>query len=198
MKEGTIKNLVWAWLFTLVASSACYAATLDFRESGVSGRFGDLVGSKVVNLSNAVLTSYGADVYIDLSGSVNNRNGTVCAVAADFFCEADWKIDFLIDVFDLTFSSFFAGVGDNVDVMAYLNGALLGSAQVTSDSTLDFSSFGAIDQLFFDDSSSDDGIEFGDFSFANVASVPLPATLPLLLAGIAGLSLMRRRASRSV
>lgn len=190
-----IKAFLASGLLILGLASAAPAATLDFNETGII----DLQGSTVVTLSNAVLTSLDANFFIGFGYGETNGNGIACGATIGGDCEADWRIDFATDIMGLTFASFGTDPGDLVDVMAYLNGALLGSIAVTTDMMLDFSGFGVIDRLVFDDSSSGAGIGFGDFSFdtADMALVPLPATLPLLLAGVFGLSVARRRGRRA-
>lgn len=186
-----IKMFVAAGLVVLGLAPALPAATLDLSETGITG----LQGTKVVTLSNAVLTSLDTGLFIGFGFGEADDSGIVCGTNITKYCEADWMIDFASSVINLTFGSFSVHPVDIVDVMAYLNGAFLGSIKVTTETIVDFSGFGAIDRLVFSDSSTGAGIGFGNFSFDTVAvsPVPLPASLPLLMAGVAGLCAMRRR-----
>ena len=189
-----IKVFAASAFLALGFGTASHGATLDFNEPGVTG----IVGSTVINLSNAVLTSDGADFFIGFGFGETNGNGIACGAAADGSCEADWAIDFSTAATNLMFSSFATASGDFVQVMAYLSGGLLGSVDVATDTLIDFSGFGAIDRLVFDDSSTAAGIGFGDFSFdVATATVPLPATLPLVLFGLGALAVARRRSARA-
>ena len=93
------------------------------------------------------------------------------------------------------------GFGDPGDV-ATLSvfdpmGGLLGTTLLTSDSGVvaaDLSSFGTIGSIFFDNTAATGaGYAYGNISYELAAAVPLPASLPLILAGLGGLALARRR-----
>lgn len=190
MKLGAIFAVLLG--FTATTTSA---ATLDFTEVGATG----IVPQTVINLSNATITSFGDDTFIGAPGQFGEANnlGIVCgSPVGSNNCEEGMQIDFLADVSNLMFSSFAAVAGDNVLVEAFLNGGLLGSAIVTTDTMIDFSGFGLIDSLVFTDSSTSAGIGFGDFKFDETGGViPLPATLPLMLGALAlmGFAGSRRR-----
>lgn len=182
-------------LLVIVASGPASADTLDFTEAGGTG-----IVASPVNLSNATLSS-SINMFIGAPSVYGETNalGIACGAAANNSCVADWTIDFLFDVMNLSLSSFGVAEGDNVTVFAYLNGVLQGFVGVTSQTVIDMSSFGVIDSLFFDDSSTVNlGIGFGDFSFeaAPVNEVPLPAALPLLAAGLGAMGFMGWRKKR--
>mgnify|MGYP002129735176 CR=1 FL=1 len=94
---------------------------------------------------------------------------------------------------------FVADGGDFVALDIFgLGDALLGTVDLTGDVlSLDLSSFGSITRLFFDDSSTGAGFAYSDFSFDQTAAVPLPASLPLLAAGMGLLAVARRRSRKS-
>ncbi len=169
------------------------AATLDFTEVGAT----DVVAGNTINLSNATITGSGDDMFVGASGVYGEANGLgiVCATpVGSGNCEEDMSIAFASDVANLSFGSFGVAVGDSVTGSAYLNGVMLGSTVVTTQTTVDFSGLGNIDYLFFADNSTEAGIGWGDFLFDEVgAQVPLPAGLPLLLAGLGVLGVASRR-----
>src|SRR6185369_12293063 len=88
-------------------------------------------------------------------------------------------------------ASFGVDAGDSVEVSAFFGATFLGSIVVTTQTALDLSSFGTLNRLFFDDSSTGAGIGFGDFKF--VSTVPLPTALPLFASGLGLLGYMARR-----
>lgn len=176
------------------------AATLDFTEVGLDG----IVPSTVIALSNATITSFGDDMFVGAPFFFGESNGLgiICASpVGSGNCEEDMQIDFASDVTNLSFGSFGVSDGDEVDVTAFLDGFSLGTVTVTTETIIDLSAFGAIDSLFFADNSTRAGIGWGDFSFdagpvgPPIASVPLPAGLPLLGLGLIALGLHSRRRS---
>ena len=188
-------NILKALTFIVFSFSGfAQGGTLDFTEVGATG----IVPTTVINLSNATLTSFGDDFFIGAPGAYGEANGLgiVCASpSGNNSCEEGMQIDFLSVVSDMMFSSFGTSSGDNVDVFAYLGATLLGSTTVTTNTLIDFSSFGSLDSLLFLDSSSAAGIGFGDFSFNEVAAVPEPQTLALFFLGLMGLGMSRRKQS---
>lgn len=175
----------------VAAASGTQAATLDFTEVGASG----IVPATVINLSNATLTSFGDDMFIGAPGAFGETNalGIVCASpAGNNGCEEDLQISFVSSVMNLMFESFGASQGDNVTVSAFSGATLLGSLVVTTDTSIDFSAFGAIDRLTFIDNSTAAGIGWGDFSF-NTNAVPEPGSFALLGLALGGLGFMGRR-----
>ncbi len=167
-------------LATLTMVGMASADTLDFTE--YSPGWTDV---EPMILSNAIID--GSDFYIfapNTSGWDTNSKGSICS-ARGASCDADWQIEFLADVSNLFFATDGANSGDSVEVFAYFEAAFLGSIVVETDTIVDMSSFGPIDRLFFDDSSTGAGFVYNDFSFDTVSAVPLPAGFPLYGAGLA-------------
>ncbi|MET0101229.1 MAG: hypothetical protein ABW078_05800 [Sedimenticola sp.] len=143
-------------------------------------------GSSVQVLSNATITSSGSDGFW--------TNGTAfCAFAPDSSCEQDWSIDFADNISNLFMTSMGVSSGDSVTVSAFLDGSLLGSQIVTTAAIFDFSSFGILDRIEFDDNSTAAGIGWQNITFDVVSDVPVPAPLALLILGLFGLGVTRRR-----
>jgi hypothetical protein len=191
--KKSIGALIVTFAFLGFSTSAS-AATLNFTEvtSGYQG-------GTVINLSNATLTASGPDFFVGSAGQYGESNnlGAVCAVSAQD-CGYDMQIDFSYAVTALSFNSFVFNSGDFSQVTAFNGATNLGAINVTANGLVDFTSFGTITRLFFDDQSGSGlGFAYGDFNFnrANPSVVPLPAAFPLFasILGIAGLLGWRKR-----
>ena len=94
-------------------------------------------------------------------------------------------IDFTSAVSNLSFLASFFNPIDLVTVSIYNGAALLGSVDITGNGIVDLSFFGIITSLFLEDKSTGAGYAYSEFSFDIVdGTVPLPAALPLLAAGL--------------
>jgi hypothetical protein len=167
----------------IALSGTAQAATLDFASLG----FGPL-GTNQATLPGAVISSFGNDLFVLGFGS-----GSICA-ATNGFCATDMDISFTNPVSNLTFQSFGWDPGDTVLITAYSGVIPVFSTTIASDALVDFSFLGSISSLYFDDSSTGAGMAYGNFSFDTMTTpIPLPASLPLLAAGLGVLGFMRRR-----
>lgn len=162
------------------------AASLDF--SGVQGS-----NPSPLALPNATLTNLtGSTILVGL-GAAGQSDG-FCFIAPNSSCEADGQIDFLSPIQNLTFDVDGWNPGDTVSISAFFGANFLGSIVATANGMLDFSGFGTLDRLFFDDNSTGAGVGYSTFSFEPASAVvPLPAAAPLLLGGLAALGLFGRR-----
>ncbi len=180
-------------LLVMGISAPSFADTLDFSEVA-SG----YTGSTEINLSNATLYTDAPEFYIGYSGQYGETNGlgAVCAVDGGSSCSFDMEISFTDQVEHLSFSSFVVSGGDQAEVSAYNGTTLLGSMLVSSQDTYDFSAFGLITSLFFDDMTTtaySNGIVYGDFNFETVSAVPLPPSILLFLGALVGLIFLGRK-----
>lgn len=172
------------------AGAAASAATLNFSE--VSPGF---QGSTILALSNATLTSEGNDSFVGAPNQfeAGTPEGTYCAIT-NGSCEADFTIDFAEAVLNVMFETFVGGAGDIVEVTAFNEGAEVGSVSVASSGAVDLSGFGVVTSLFFDDSSTDAGFRYGNFSFDTVvAPIPLSASAGFILVGLGAFAVARKR-----
>jgi hypothetical protein len=178
-----IRGLALSSLFVMGAIAA-NAATLDFSELGL----GEVLGSSA-SITGANLTS-GADGFM-VGGSISN---SICAFSlTGSGCANDLTIDFTSLVSSITFDVGGFQLGDQIEVLAYGPGnALLGSVLIFVNGFYDLSAFSNVDYLYFDDSSATFGVEYGNVSYT-AAAIPVPAGLPMLLAGLGGLIALRSR-----
>ncbi|WP_375688631.1 hypothetical protein [Pseudooceanicola sp. LIPI14-2-Ac024] len=178
------------FLSTLLASlafgGAASAATIDTSALG-SG----FLGGTVAVTPEAVITSSGTDLFF---GGADSRPDSFCAIQGSS-CEADFMIDFVGLVENLTFVAAGADVGDFIEVFALdALGTSLGSVTLADvGGLIDLSAFGPLASVFIDDSSTGGGFGYAEFSFDLVSEVPLPVSGALLLAALAGTGLVRRR-----
>lgn len=151
-----------------------------------------------LDLDEATITNLDA-VGIRVGNWAAGQADGFCFVINDSYntmCRADGEIVFTSIVNNLLFDVDDWHTGDSVLISAYNGDIRVGSLSATSNGILDFSSFGAITRLYFDDSSSYDsrGVGYSTFVFDTVSStVPEPATLALFGLGLAGIGFSRRK-----
>ncbi len=192
-----LKNAAVAFLLFAFSSTA-HADTLDFTEIGATGRL-----DTELSLSNAKLKSFGSHLFIFPGDYLfaDNGLGGVCAIHSYARgCAMDLEISFTNQVKDLVFDATGFDKGDHVTVSAYNADNLVHSMIITANKQVDFSAFGMIDRLFFDDDSHANGGLYLDFSFTTVSAVPLPAALPLFGAALAGIGFLgwKRKKQESI
>lgn len=174
-------------MVAILAASGASATTLDF--SSVQGNNIDTVSVPGATINHA---DSGGTILVGPSAA-GQADGFCFLELNAFSCEADGELIFDSAVTNLTFDIDGASAGDSVEISAYNGVSLLGSQTFTANGVADFSAFGAITRLFFDDSSTAAGVGYSTITFDGSAPiVPLPASLPLLLAGFGVLALRRR------
>lgn len=186
MSKFTFYRLMVAGMLLFGMASATQATTLDFTTfpSGYQG-------TTSLTLPQATVTGFGTNLYVGA-----NTTNSICSISGAT-CEADFKIDFLNNISNLTFNSLGYDRGDSVLVTAYNSANVgIGSFTVAANGAFGFGALAGIRSLYFDDSSTGAGLAFADFTFdqGNVA-VAEPNTLPLLLLGLMGIgfAVVRRR-----
>jgi len=130
--------------------------------------------------------------------------GIGCASQADGFCflgtgaAADGRIDFSSLVADLSFDIDGWQQGDFVAITAFNGTNSLGTLNAVSNGRLDFSAFGSITSLHFDDNSTSNGVGYSTFFFnaANNNQVPEPGGLALTSLALLGAMGAGRRANK--
>ncbi|MEH6401970.1 MAG: hypothetical protein V7750_01265 [Sneathiella sp.] len=185
-------------VLVLGISAPALADTLDFTQAPLG-----YTGSNILELSNATLTSDGKEFYVGPPGQYDEVNnlGAICSNDSRNSCAFDMEIAFTGMVENLSFASFVVGKGDKAEVSAYNGDTFLGMIAIKSNTILDFSSYGYITSLFFDDKTKkhgQNGIVYGDFSFESVGSisaVPLPPSILLFGAALAGLAFLKWKRS---
>lgn len=157
----------------------------------------------VIDLTTATndgttLVATDATILADAGTSLNVGDfvaNSVCPVGS-FGCNGAMFLNFDFDVKDVMFDYGFGNEGDIAAISLFdgLNN-LVGSLILNATSGVNFadlSGFGTVRSIFFDNSSSTGaGYAYGNITYT--AAVPLPATLPLLLAGLGGIAVLRRR-----
>ena len=188
--ETKTKTWIGAVVFALGLAGAtpASAATLDF--TGISGN----QGASLV-LSNATINVFGGGNVLVGIGAAGESDG-FCFL--DVRCTADGEILFDNPISNLTFDVDGANTGDSVEITAFNGGNDLGSLTATANGQLDFSGFGTLTRLFFDDSSTGGGVGYSTFQFdeQQQMAIPVPASLPLILGGLGLLGLVGRRGAR--
>jgi hypothetical protein len=170
-------------------STGAQAATLDFVGFGAG-----LYGNSIV-VSGATITNTSGGIILVGSGAAGEPNGFCSVTPSVTTCEQDTNILFGSVVSSLSFWLDGSNPGDALALSIFgIADAFLGTLNFTDpDQLIDLSSFGSITRLSFDDSSTAAGYGYSRFDFATAATVPLPASLPLLLGAIAAVGAIRRR-----
>jgi hypothetical protein len=179
------KLKIITFALSMSVAGAAQAAVIDFVNASNDGT--------TLIAADATVTA-GAATQLFVGDFINN---SVCPAGGDG-CNGIMTVLFGFDVTNVIFQY---GYGDEGDV-ATLSirdalGALIGSVTLNSVSgvaSADLTSFGSIRSILFDNSTSTGrGYAYGDINYVPASVVPLPASLPLLLAGLGGLALLRRR-----
>lgn len=121
----------------------------------------------------------------------------VCPLG-NFGCNGSMTLTFDFAVTDVSFDYGFGNLGDSALLSIFDTlGGLLGNLLLNSTSGVafaDLSGFGTIGSIFFDNSASTGaGYAYGNINYVAAAPIPLPASLPLLLVGLGGIALLRRK-----
>ena len=183
-----------------------HAATIDFSvlPTGAQNALDPVTGIASVSLPNADIVSFGSDIFI-FDSSIDGTEGLgafggFCPTLGGT-CVTSAAVGFTLGtVSDLGFDVFGFDEGDAVTAFVFDASASvvpLAGRVVTGAGPVSFSGVSGIASLLLiDGGSTGGGAFFGNFTFeqdVDVAPIPLPAGLPLLLAGLGALGFARRR-----
>lgn len=166
-------------------SGSAQAAVIDLVNATNDGT--------TLTATDAVITA-GPFTALKVGDFIDN---SVCPLGGEG-CNGIMTVLFNFDVANVKFDYGFGNLGDSssLTILNSVN-AILGFLNLTSTedvATADLSSFGTIRSILFNNTaSSGAGYAFGNISYDPASVVPLPGSLPLLLAGLGGLALLRRR-----
>lgn len=203
MKFGTV--FLFMVVFSAFAQSTL-AGTIDLRTLSAGEQ-----GSDAVSIANAMISTPNDDLFIfsdGMFGMETGPEGAICAIDGRR-CLGDVEIWFTDGpVSDLTFEALYGGPFDLAIASIFHDDRMIGSASVSTGEMVDFTGFSGVTRLLLEDQGSlSAGFAYGRFSFSTgpadagptspaPAPVPLPAGLPLLLAALGGLGVMRALRSR--
>lgn len=190
MKKIMLKVLA---LGLFIAPVGANAATIDF--SGVQGDNPSPLVLPEVTISN----TSGGSILVG-AGAAGEADG-FCLLAGG--CDQDGEMLFSSPVSNLSFDIDGWGSGDFVEISAFNGPSLVGTLNAIANGNLDFSSFGTITRLVFDDSSTASGVGYSTFQFDMAAAVPPAQSVPsssissrllliLALLGLGGVAITRR------
>jgi hypothetical protein len=152
----------------LAVSISANADTIDF--SGVQGS-----NPSPLVLPEATITSAVGPVLVG-PGAASQVDG-FCFLPGG--CDGDGEILFSSVVSNLSFDVDGWDSGDFVVIDAYNGPTLVGTLNATANGNLDFSGFGAITRLVFDDSSTSAGVGYSTFLFDSGAPPPPVSAAPV-------------------
>jgi len=172
-----------AALSVFVAGTAS-AVTLDFTTATNDGT--------TLVAAGATVTA-GAGTTLAVGDFISNA---LCPLGDDG-CNGLMTLVFDANVMNVMFDYGFGDAGDSALLSIFdAMGSLIGQLGLNSESgvqSADLSSFGTLRSILFDNSAAGGrGYAYGDITY-DIAPIPLPATLPLLLAAAGALVALRPR-----
>ena len=171
-------------LAVFMSTGAAQAATIDFTTASNDG-------ATIVAAGATVTAGFGTTLLIgDFTANA------VCPLG-NSGCNGLMTLTFDQDVSGVNFFYGYGDAGDSALLSIFdSGGTLLGFYNLDSTSGVafaDLSSFGTLRSIIFDNvASTGAGYAYGDISY-DPAAVPLPAALPLVLAGLGGIAALRAR-----
>ena len=177
-----------AFLTIAAAATSANAAVLDFTTATNDGT--------TLTTPDATITA-GAGTTLQIGDFIANA---VCPLSS-FGCNGSMTLTFDFDVSNVAFDFGFGDSGDSATVTGYDSiGNVIGSLLLTltsGTSSASLAALGVLRSIVFDNTAATGaGYAYGNISYDRAAVVPLPAALPLLLAGLGGLGALgahRRR-----
>jgi hypothetical protein len=138
----------------------------------------------------ATITAANTNIFVG-AGAAGQADGFCYTNVNVSSCAFDGDMVFDAAISNLTFDIDGWHTGDSVDISAYLGATLLGTQNFNSNGPVDFTGFGALTRLVFNDlNSTGAGVGYSTFTFES-AGVPEPTSLLLLGMGIAGVVALR-------